>query len=327
MTVTEDFTRLTDPFRRELLAHCYRMLGSVHDAEDLVQDTYLRAWRSYAEFEGRASLRTWLYKIATNASLSMLERRDRRPLPSGLGPPDQDPQGPLTPPPVEVAWLQPVPDALLDHEAAADPAAIVAAREGTRLAMVAALQYLPPRQRAVLILRDVLRWRAAEVADLLDTSPTAVNSLLQRARTQLRDVAPDLDNPGKAPADPDQRDLLDRYVKAFETVDIPALMDLLTRDATWEMPPRPNWYVGAAEIAHLIAYRCPPGSRLLPTRANGAPAFGFYTPETDTTLRGRAITVLTLAGAHINRIVAFHDPALFPTFGLPLELSAEPLIR
>ena len=183
-----DFARLTDPFRPELLAYCYRMLGSVHDAEDQLQETLIRAWRSYGQFEGRASLRTWLYRIATNSCLRALENRSRRPLPAGLGGP-ADPDGPLDPAAAEVPWLEPFPDVLLDAESA-DPAAIVTSRQDLRLALIAALQYLPGRQRSVLILRDVLMWRAAEVAELLGISTVAVNSVLQRARAALRDAAP-----------------------------------------------------------------------------------------------------------------------------------------
>ncbi|NUR27754.1 MAG: RNA polymerase subunit sigma-70, partial [Catenulispora sp.] len=192
--VKDDFARLADPFRPEILAHCYRMLGSIHDAEDTVQETYLRAWRSYEGFEGRASLRTWLYRIATNTCLTALEHRTRRPLPAGLGAPATEPEGDLSHIPREIVWLEPLPDSLLTTDpAAADPASVVAARAGLRLALVAALQYLPPRQRAVLILRDVLGWRATEAAELLGLSVTAVHSLLKRARLRLAEVAPDAD--------------------------------------------------------------------------------------------------------------------------------------
>ena len=192
MAVSEDFARLTDPFRPELLAYCYRMLGSVHDAEDQVQETLIRAWRSYGDFEGRASLRTWLYRIATNACLRALENSGRRPLPSGLGGPDEYPEAPLAAPRPEVPWLQPIPDALVSA-GFADPAEIVASRQRMRIALIAALQYLPPRQRAVLILCDVLRWRSAEVADLLGTTTVAVNGMLHRARARLEQAAPEED--------------------------------------------------------------------------------------------------------------------------------------
>ena len=192
MAVSEDFARLSDPFRPELLAYCYRMLGSVHDAEDQVQETLIRAWQSYGDFEGRASLRTWLYRIATNACLRALENSGRRPLPPGLGGPDEYPEASLAAPRPEVPWLQPIPDALVSA-GFADPAEIVASRQRMRIALIAALQYLPPRQRAVLILRDVLRWRSAEVADLLGTTTIAVNGTLHRARARLEQAAPEED--------------------------------------------------------------------------------------------------------------------------------------
>src|SRR6201986_4495359 len=202
MTVSDDFTGLTGRFRGELLAHCYRMMGSAADAEDLVQETYLRAWRSYERFEGRSSVRTWLYRIATNACLTALERRGRRPLPSGLGGPSGDPEAPVVAGP-EVPWLQPLPDVLMAGENE-DPASVAVSREGIRLAFVAALQYLSARQRAVLIMRDVLQWPAAEVADLLGMSTTAVNSGLRRARAQLARALPAEDELAE-PAEPDPR--------------------------------------------------------------------------------------------------------------------------
>lgn len=207
-----DFARLTDPFRRELLAHCYRMLGSIHEAEDLVQETYLLAWRAYGDFEGRSSLRTWLYKIATRACLKALERGTRRPLPSGLSGPSADPEGPVDPRRPETPWLQPFPDTLL----APDPATTVESRHTTRLAFAAALQHLPPRQRAVLLLRDVLAWRAAEVAQLLNTTTASVNSSLQRARTQLAAADPVEDNVME-PTDPRHRALVDDSPRPSKT--------------------------------------------------------------------------------------------------------------
>jgi RNA polymerase sigma-70 factor (ECF subfamily) len=234
MTVSEDFTSLTGRFRGELLAHCYRMLGSAADAEDLVQETYLRAWRSYEGFEGRSSVRTWLYRIATNACLTALERRGRRPLPSGLGGPAEGPEAPMVAGP-EVPWLRPLPDALLagDYE---DPASVAVSREGIRLAFVAALQYLSARQRAVLIMRDVLQWPAAEVAELLGVTTTAVNSGLRRARAQLAEALPAEDELAE-PAEPDRRALLDRFAAAFENADVNGLAQLLREDVTLEMPP------------------------------------------------------------------------------------------
>src|SRR5579863_2153628 len=236
MLGSEEFARLTEPFRPELLAHCYRMLGSVYDAEDQVQETLVRAWRSYSDFQGRSSLRTWLYRIATNACLRAIENRARRPLPSGLGAPGDDPDGPLAPVLPEVRWLQPIPDALV-FPGPADPAAVAVSRESVRLALVAALQYLPGRQRAVLILRDVLGWHAAEVADLLGITPAAANSLLQRARERLRQAAPGTDEM-REPADAGQRALLDAYAEAFAGADVGALTKLLREDAVLEMPPQ-----------------------------------------------------------------------------------------
>src|SRR6266849_4908392 len=216
MAVSEDFARLTDPFRPELLAHCYRMLGSVHDAEDQVQETMIRAWRSYGDFEGRSSLRTWLYRIATNDCLRALENRGRRPLPSGLGGPGEYPDAPLAPARPEVSWLQPIPDALVSA-GSADPAEIAASRQGTRLALIAALQYLPARQRA---------------------------------RARLEQAAPDQDQIHE-PADPQDRALLDRFATAFQNADVTAVVRLLREDAVFEMPPEVTWFTGR-ELVGLI---------------------------------------------------------------------------
>src|SRR6266581_95348 len=294
MAVSEDFARLTDPFRPELLAHCYRMLGSVHDAEDQVQETMIRAWRSYGDFEGRASLRTWLYRIATNACLRALENSGRRPLPSGLAGPAEYPEAPLAAARPEVPWLQPIPDALVSA-GSADPAEIVASRQSMRLALIAALQYLPARQRAVLILRDVLAWRAAEVADLLRTSTAAVNSLLQRARAQLEQAAPaehEITEPGNA----DQRALLDQYVAALEKSDVTALMRLLREDAELEMPPHLTWFAGRDAVARFLIARTRgtrSAWRMVLTGANGQPTVATYHPEEDGSYRAHSIQVLT----------------------------------
>ena len=323
MPGVEDFARLTDPLRPELLAYCYRMLGSVHDAEDQVQETLVRAWRFYGEFQGRSSLRTWLYRIATNTCLRALENRSRRPLPAGLGGPSSDPDGPLDPAQPGVPWLEPFPDARLGAESA-DPAAIVTARHGMRLALIAALQYLPGRQRAVLILRDVLMWRAAEVAELLGLSTPAVNSLLQRARANLQHAAPAQDEI-REPADAGQRALLDQYAAALENADLAALMTLLRADAVVEMPPVPTWFTGHAQISRFLAahvLREPGGLRTFPVAANGQPALAAYLRGPDGVYRAHAVQVLTCTGAGIARIVAFLEPRLFATFGLPQELSA-----
>lgn len=324
---SQEFARLTDGFRPELLAYCYRMLGSAHDAEDQVQETLVRAWRSYSEFEGRSSLRTWLYRIATNACLRALENRERRPLPSGLGGPEDS----LGARPVsersDIAWLQPIPDALVTPTAD-DPAVVVASRASLRLALIAALQYLPPRQRAVLLLRDVLGWRAAEVADLLGTTSAAVNSVLQRARAQLQDVSPAEDEVHE-PTDADQRALLNRYASAFENADVTALMDLLRADAVFEMPPQPMWFSGRDPIVRFLASWVLRESglfRMFPTVANGQPALVAYQRGADGRHHAHAVQVLTFAGPAISRVISFNEPDLVTTFGYPPVLpdGAEP---
>jgi RNA polymerase sigma-70 factor (ECF subfamily) len=319
----EEFLQLTDRYRRELLAHCYRMLGSVHEAEDLVQETYLRAWRSYHGFEGRSSLRTWLYRIATNACLNALESRSRRPLPTGLGNPSADPGADLVEQ-TEVPWLEPVPNAMVGVSES-DPATIVASRESVRLALVAALQHLPPRQRAVLVLRDVLKLRAAEVAQVLDTSTVAVNSILQRARAQLDHAALSEDDIVE-PTEPAQRELLDRYVRALEDKDIRAIAELFSADAVWEMPPYIGWYQGPEHIGRLIHRHCPAGPgglRLLRIEANGQPAFAMYMRGDDGGWHAFQLHVLTLTAAGISHVTAFFDLSLFPTFGLPMTLPVD----
>jgi RNA polymerase sigma-70 factor (ECF subfamily) len=328
MAVSEDFASLTDPFRPELLAHCYRMLGSVHDAEDQVQETMIRAWRSYGDFEGRASLRTWLYRIATNACLRALENGSRRPLPSGLGDPGEYPEAPLASGGPEVPWLQPIPDALVSA-GPADPAEIVAVRQSTRLALIAALQYLPARQRAVLILRDVLRWRAAEVAELLGTTTTAVNGMLQRARARLEQAAPDMDQIHE-PAGPADRALLDRYAAAFQNADVTAVMQLLREDAVFEMPPQPTWFSGRELIGRFLAARVltePGRFRMIPTAANGQPTLAAYLRDRDGGYGAHSICVLTTAGSRVTRVTSFNDPSLFAAFGLPqaVPVAAAPV--
>jgi RNA polymerase sigma-70 factor (ECF subfamily) len=319
----EDFARLTEQFRPELLAHCYRMLGSLHDAEDQVQETLLRAWRAQDTFEGRSSLRTWLHRIATNVCLRAMENRDRRPLPSGLGAPGDDPVGPVARPASEVTWLEPFPDALLRPESA-DPAAVAAARSGLRLALVAALQQLPPRQRTVLILRDVLGWRAAEVAALLGVSPVAVNSALQRAREQLRRTVPAADEI-REPGGQADRAVLDRYAAAIENADVAELVELLHEDATFEMPPLPTWFRGRDNITRFLAARVLTGPgifTLVPVAANGQPAFAVYRRAEDGVPRAYGLQVLTVGEAWVTAVVAFLTPDLFPAFGLPAELPA-----
>ena len=320
MSVSEDFTTLTGRFRGELLAHCYRMLGSAEEAEDLVQETYLRAWRSYDGFEGRSSVRTWLYRIATNACLTAIERRGRRPLPSGLGDPAEGPEAVVAGPPVP--WLQPFADGLLAGESE-DPAAVAASRAGIRLAFVAALQHLSARQRAVLILRDVLEWPAAQVADLLGTTTTAVNSGLRRARAQLALALPAEDELAE-PAEPDRRALLDRFAAAIENADASALADLLREDVALEMPPMLTWFTGRPAVArfarsHLLT--APGRLRLVPVTANEQPAFAVYQRESGGGYHAHAVLVLTVTRTGIARIVSFQNPGLFGSFGLPREYS------
>jgi RNA polymerase sigma-70 factor, ECF subfamily len=318
MTTTSDFADLTGQFRGELLAHCYRMLGSWEEAEDLVQETYLRAWRSYGSFEGRSSVRTWLYRIATNVCLTAIERRGRRPLPSGLGAPSDDPAAALGPSP-DVPWLQPLPDALLAAEDD-DPAAVAASRAGIRLALVAALQYLPARQRAVLILRDVLDWPAAQVADLLGTTTTAVNSGLRRARAQLARTLPAEDEISE-PAEPERRALLDRFAAVFENGDAIALAELLRADATLEMPPMATWFAGRDTVTRFVATLLAGAGRfrMIPVTANGQRAFAAYHPGPAGRWLAHAVVVPELTGKQISRIAIFLDPGLFGQFGLPAE--------
>ena len=321
MTVSEDFAGLTGRFRGELVAHCYRMLGSAEEAEDLVQETYLRAWRSFDGFEGRSSVRTWLYRIATNACLTAIERRGRRPLPSGLGGPAEDPQTQLVTG-LEVPWLQPLPDALLAGERE-DPAAAAVSRTGIRLAFVAALQHLSARERAVLILRDVLEFPAAEAADLLGTTTTAVNSGLRRARAQLARARPAEDKLAE-PADPAQRSLLDRFAAAFETADASALAELLREDVALEMPPLLTWFAGRPVVARFMASRVFArfgGFRMVPVMANGQPAFAAYTRGDDGSYHAHEVLVPTLSKTGIARIVVFLNPDLFRMFGLPHEYA------
>ncbi|OBI41856.1 RNA polymerase subunit sigma-70 [Mycobacterium colombiense] len=317
-----DFSAHAEPYRRELLAHCYRMTGSLHDAEDLVQETLLRAWKAYDRFEGKSSMRTWLHRIATNTCLTALEGRQRRPLPVGLGGPSSDPTAELVER-REVPWLEPLPE-LTEHPA--DPSVVVGSRESVRLAFVAALQYLPPRQRAVLLLRDVLGWRSAEVADAVGTTTTAVNSLLQRARSQLEAAGPSSEDALVQPDSAEAQDLLARYIAAFETYDIDRLVDLFTAEAIWEMPPYTGWYRGAGAIVTLIHQQCPAeGSgdmRMLPLIANGQLAAAMYMRAGDVHVPFQ-LHVLDAQGGKVSHVVAFLDDSLFTKFGLPSSLSAD----
>jgi RNA polymerase sigma-70 factor (ECF subfamily) len=322
VTVSEEFTSVTGGFRGELLAHCYRMLGSAEEAEDLVQETYLRAWRSYAGFEGRSSMRTWLYRIATNVCLTAIERRGRRPLPSGLGAPADDPGAELVAGP-EVPWLQPIPDVLLAAERA-DPATVAASRAGVRLAFVAALQYLSARQRAVLILRDVLEWPAAEVADLLNTTTTAVNSSVRRARAQLAHALPAEEQVAE-PGEPDRRAVLERFAAAFESGDASALADLLRQDVALEMPPLLTWFTGRRNVARFLAARVLSERerfRMVPVMANGQPAFAAYQRGPDGSYSANEVLVPTVTVTGVARIVVFLNPRLVEMFGLPPHYGA-----
>ncbi|MDX6249126.1 MAG: polymerase sigma-70 factor, subfamily [Kribbellaceae bacterium] len=319
LVLEEEFGRRTAQYRGELVAHCYRMLGSLHDAEDSVQETYLRAWRGFSEFEGRSSIKTWLYRIATRVCLNALQHSSRRMVPSALGAPGNDPDE-ITGQTAEVSWLEPFPDLLLN----ADPASVVGTRQSLRLAMVAALQHLPPRQRAVLILRDVLAWQASEVAELLDTSTAAVNSSLQRARAELTKLAP-AEEELSEPDEPVRRALLDQYATAFEKADLVALEGLLTQDTRWEMPPIPTWFDGRVDVLRLLAAKLPKGEGkrlMVETTANGQPAFALYSRGRDGGFHAHDVQVLTVSKTGISAVLAFHLPALFPAFGLPISRPA-----
>jgi RNA polymerase sigma-70 factor (ECF subfamily) len=312
------FAELTEAYRRELQVHCYRVVGSVAEAEDLVQETLLSAWRGIGDFEGRSSVRTWLYRIATNRCLNALRDQDRR------RPPVAAPSVPLPEPSrlAEVTWLEPYPDALLAEldDPAPGPEARIESREAISLAFVTVTQTLPPRQRAILLLRDVLGYRGAEVAGMLDTTENAVASGLKRARAALAARAPG--DPAPLPDSRAERRTVDAFVTAFECCDVPALVALLTDDASATMPPLPQDYVGRAAIAHFFTEvgfaRGTRRFRLIPTRANGQPAFGRYLRDPYTPIaRAHGLTVLTLAGDQITQITSFLDTALFPRFGLP----------
>ncbi|MEU5945711.1 sigma-70 family RNA polymerase sigma factor [Micromonospora sp. NPDC047465] len=299
-----------------LTGYCYRMLGSIFDAEDAVQETLLRAWRGHDGFQARSSTRTWLYRIATNVCLDQLRGRARRALPMEFGGPDEPVLAALGAPASE-RWVGPAPDAAVLP--AGDPAAVAEARESVRLAFVAALQHLPPRQRAVLILRDVLRWRADETAELAGASVAAVNSALQRARATLaaRDGLP------TAPLDGRQRDLLDRYVASFERYDIDSLVALLREDAVQSMPPFALWLRGPGDIRRWMlgpGAECR-GSRLVPVSANGGTAFAHYRPDPAGGHRPFSVHVLEFSAGRISRLTHFLTPELFARFGLPPRLD------
>jgi RNA polymerase sigma-70 factor, ECF subfamily len=320
---THELELRLEEHRRELNAYCYRMLGSSFEAEDAVQDTMVRAWKNFDRFEGRAALRTWLYRIATNVCLDMISGRERRARPMDLGPAREPVAANLATLP-EVTWIEPVPDDSVMPEGG-DPADVALARESIKLAFVAALQHLPAQQRAVLILREVLRWKATEVAELLETSVAAVNSSLQRARATI-DASEITLSDGPAPMDAAQRELLARYVDAFERYDIESLTALLHEDATQSMPPFDLWLRGRDDV--LTWWFGPgigcKGSRVIPTlAANGSPAFGQYKPsETGEGYEPWALQVVEIVEGRIVEITFFLDTEkLFPLFGLPPALD------
>jgi RNA polymerase sigma-70 factor, ECF subfamily len=319
------FREQLEPHRRALHAHCYRMLGSVQDAEDAVQETLLRAWRGLDEFEGRSSLRSWLYTIATNVCLRMIERRPARVLPIDYGPPG-DPHGPLGPPLVESTWIDPYPDAALrSDDPLAGPAARYEALEAVELAFIAALQHLPARQRAALILRDVLGFSGAEVAAALGTTAASVYSLLQRAHATLEDRLPDRSQQAtlRSLGDEELSAAVNRFVDAWARADVDAIADLLTDTAILAMPPTATWLRGRESIATFLRRTALDGTRswrLEPTTASGQLAMVAYLRDASGVYRPYGVTVLTLGGASIAEINTFRDPSAAARFGLPSQL-------
>lgn len=319
------FREMTEPFRRELQAYCYRMVGSLHDAEDLVQDVFIKAWGGIDGFRGDSALRSWLYRIATNACIDALRRRPRRVLPSDVSAP-ADPHDPVRPDVREPIWLEPFPDTLLDESE--DPEARLCQRESVSLAFIAAIQHLTARQRAVLILRDVLGWSAAEVAAALATTVASVNSLLQRARTVLRQRLP---GPGASNTPSvvtqEQRVLLERYLRAWHAADIDGLVVLLTEDAVMTMPPTPSWYRGREALAAFFTSTLRAGPlagrlRLVPTRANRQVGAAVYVVNPQTEIGDPfALKVLTIESGLVSAITGFVMPELFSRFGLPATLA------
>jgi RNA polymerase sigma-70 factor, ECF subfamily len=312
------FATETARFRRELLAYCYRLVGSAHEAEDLVQEAYLRAWRGYAGFEGRASMRSWLYQITTNVCLTWLKPRRIRVLPSGLSGPYEGPErAPNQVAPSEVSWLEPLPDEWI-ASSADDPAAVVIARESLRLALIASLQYLPAAQRTAFILREVLAFSAADTAKILGTTTTAVKSGLQRARARLDQLGLDPEELLK-PTDARARELLDGYMAAFERSDAGLLLETLRADATLEATPFVDWQAGRVRCIQLLETYIlgePGGWRMLATTANGQPAAAVYRRDTGGVLRANGVVVLAATPSGVSRVIAFHhDPALLEIFG------------
>jgi RNA polymerase sigma-70 factor (ECF subfamily) len=319
MTDNQDFRARFEPHRREIQAHCYRMLGSLDDAEDLAQEALLRAWNRRHTFEGRSSFRTWLHRIATNACLDVLEQRPARALPAQLSPPSslEDPMGTAAQDPI---WMSPAPDSLLAFDPG--PEACVSLRESVGLAFLVALQQLPPRQRAVLIFRDVLGWQASEVAEAVEMSVPAVNSALQRARATLESTRHAQEGEMKPVIDETVRTLLGRYVRAWEEADHGSLIALLHEEVTLAMPPLPTWYRGRENvggfIGQLLAGDARGRFRILPTQANGQPALAFYQLDPRTAVyRAFSLQLVEVEGNRIRGLLSFVDPRLPAQFGLP----------
>jgi len=318
------FERLVEPYRRELKAHCYRMSGSIHDAEDLLQESLLKAWRGLSGFEGRASVRTWLYKVTTSACLDAVDSRKSRALPVGFGPPTEP--GTEMIPRAEALWIEPGPDELI-VDAARSPEARYSARESVALAFLAALQLLPAKQRAVLVLRDVLGWQANDCAELLQLTVPAVNSALQRARETLARGDRSRKERAAAVEDESTRSLLNRYLRVWEDADVPGLVALLHEDAVLSMPPFEAWFKGGHAIGAAIGGMVLPATakgayRLLPIRANGHAAFAMYKKDEHGEFRPNSLHVVEVVGGRIAEITAFLEPKLFPNFGLAAVLKS-----
>jgi RNA polymerase sigma-70 factor, ECF subfamily len=321
------FATLIEPYRRELHAHCYRMLASHADAEDALQETLLRAWRGLARFQERSSLRSWLYRIATNRCLTAIERRPKRVVPIDYAPP-ADPHDRLADPVNDPIWLEPYPDTGLGLHGPAGPEARYEQREAVELAFIAALQHLPARQRAVLILRDVLGFSARETADVLETTPVSIDSALQRAHKTVDDRLPSQSQQQtlRLVGDGELRDLVERFIAAWERHDVDAIVSMLAEDARLVMPPLPTWISGRDDVAAFL--RAYPFSgvrrwKMVPTSANGQPALATYSWDERTgAFTPHSISVLTLRGSHVEEIMAFLNPRLLEPFGLPTQLSA-----
>ncbi len=331
---SQKFSELTEPYRRELQVHCYRILGSLHEAEDMVQETILKAWKRLDTYEGRASFRSWLYKIATNSCLDFLDqKKSRRLLPFEERSPS-DPKSPILPPTPEISWLEPFPDEWLGDRSAINPEARYSDTESISLAFLTALQTLPPRQRAVLILRDVLDFSALETADVLELTVSSANSALHRARTTLSQRYPRGETEGLTMSSTDEKTqrLLDLFVQAWEAADVTGLVALLKADAALAMPPSPPWYQGQSAIGTFVAATVFgdggmfPGLavhrwRLLATRANGSPAFAIYQRDEKNEYQPFGLIALTIVEGKLSQIISFIDPSLPPLFGFPAKLG------